>query len=73
MPKAHRTYETRKLASYLQKRGLLTQYKKAKQYLLEDRILTVRFKEKILKEAEFGILGLTSSLECSLYLMESVI
>jgi len=46
MPNVPRIYETQKLASYLKKRGLLSQYKKAKRYLLDGRQLTVRFKEK---------------------------
>jgi hypothetical protein len=38
--------ERREILPYLQARGLLTQYKKAKHYLLEGNTLQTKFKER---------------------------
>jgi|GEM_PF-918557 len=46
MPKIHSIFEKKSVHLYLLKRGLLEQYKKAKRYLLEGRLLSVRFKER---------------------------
>ncbi len=46
MPRPQRIYEKEQILPYLVKRGLLTQYKKAKRYLLEGGTLKVRFKER---------------------------
>lgn len=46
MPRLQGIYENEKVVSYLVKRGLLAQYKKAKEYLLAGEILKVRFKER---------------------------
>jgi len=46
MPKIHHIFEKKSVYPYLLKRGLLEQYKKAKRYLLEGRLLSVRFKER---------------------------
>lgn len=39
-------FEQKDILSYLESRQLVTQYKKAKQYLLQNRIITVKFKER---------------------------
>ena len=49
MPKIHHIFEKKSVYPYLLRRGLLEQYKKAKRYLLEGRLLNVRFKEGNLK------------------------
>ncbi len=46
MPKVLRILERKEILPYLQVRGLLNQYKKAKQFLLEGNALQVRFKER---------------------------
>lgn len=46
MPKIQRIYEKKSILPYLVNRGLLQQYKKAKQYLLDGNLLQVRFKER---------------------------
>lgn len=46
MSKIHRIFEKKSVYPYLLKRGLLDQYKKAKRYLLDGRLLSVRFKER---------------------------
>lgn len=46
MPEVPRIVESKKVMTYLKKRGLLAQYKKAKRYLLDGRTLTVKFGEK---------------------------
>jgi hypothetical protein len=46
MPEVSRIFEKKNILPYLQKRGLLEQYKKAKRYLLEGNAVQVRFKER---------------------------
>ena len=46
MPFVHQILEKKHILSYLVKRGLLDQYKKAKRYLLEGGTPKVRFKER---------------------------
>ena len=46
MPLVYQILEKKHILSYLVKRGLLDQYKKAKRYLLEGETLKVRFKER---------------------------
>jgi plasmid maintenance system killer protein len=46
MPKVPQIYEQKKVFTYLRKRGLLEQYKKAKNYLLLGETLKVKFKER---------------------------
>lgn len=46
MPRIQKIYEEKSVLPYLLKRGLLRQYQKAKQYLLEGHFLQVRFKER---------------------------
>lgn len=49
MSKIHHIFEKKSVYPYLLKRGLLDQYKKAKCYLLDGRLLSVRFKESSFK------------------------
>jgi hypothetical protein len=46
MPRPRQIFEEKKVLPYLVKRGLLTQYKKAKLYLLSGNILQTKFKER---------------------------
>lgn len=46
MSKIQKIFEEKTVLPYLQKRGLLNQYKKAKQLLLEGHLLSTRFKER---------------------------
>ena len=46
MPKVLNIFERKEILPYLQTRGLLKQYKKAKQFLLDGNALQVKFKEK---------------------------
>lgn len=46
MSKVKNIFEKKEVLSYLQKRDLLIQYKKAKEYLLAGNLLQVRFKER---------------------------
>ncbi len=46
MSKVREIFETKDIFKFLESRNLVKQYKKAKSYLLEGRILTVRFKER---------------------------
>ncbi len=46
MPKIQRILEKREIFPYLKERRLLEQYKKVKRYLLEGRLLQVRFQRK---------------------------
>jgi hypothetical protein len=46
MPEIPQIFEKKDVLPYLQKRGLLEQYKKAKRYLLEGNAVQVRFKER---------------------------
>lgn len=46
MPKIYRIFERKEILPYLEARGLLNQYKKAKQYLLNGNVIQVRFKER---------------------------
>lgn len=46
MPKLNNIFEKKEIFDYLQKRNLLIQYKKAKQYLLSGSVLQVKFKER---------------------------
>ena len=46
MKKIQRILERKEIFKYLQKRGLLKQYKKAKQFLLQGNTLQVKFKER---------------------------
>lgn len=46
MMKVRLILETKDVVQFLKSRNLLKQYKKAKRYLLEERILTVRFRER---------------------------
>lgn len=46
MPRVHQIFEQKEIPSYLEARGLLKQYLKAKRYLLTGNILQVKFKER---------------------------
>jgi hypothetical protein len=46
MPKIQQIFERKEIIPYLESRGLLKQYKKAKDYLLSGNALQVRFKER---------------------------
>ena len=46
MPKVFEIYERKEIIPYLQLRGLMKQYKKAKEYLLSGDTLKVKFKER---------------------------
>lgn len=46
MKKVQFIYEKKDILQFLKIRGLLGQYKKAKQYLLSENILQVKFKER---------------------------
>lgn len=46
MPKIQRIFERKEIMPYLEARGLLNQYKKAKTYLLHGNALQVIFKER---------------------------
>ncbi len=46
MPEVPKIFEKKDVLPYLQKRGILEQYKKAKRYLLEGNAVQVRFKER---------------------------
>ncbi len=46
MTRIKRIFETKEVEKFLKSRNLLKQYKKAKRYLLEERLLTVRFGER---------------------------
>lgn len=46
MPKVLNIFERKAILPYLQARGLLKQYKKAKQFLLDGNVLQVKFKER---------------------------
>jgi hypothetical protein len=46
MPRVHRIFERKEIVAYLETRGLLKQYLKAKQYLLKGNTLQVKFKER---------------------------
>ena len=46
MPKVQAIFERKDILLYLETRGLLQQYKKAKQFLLQGSLLQVRFKER---------------------------
>jgi plasmid maintenance system killer protein len=46
MPEILQIFEKKNILSFLRARGLLKQYKKAKQFLLEQNLLQVKFKEK---------------------------
>ncbi|MFA5793171.1 MAG: hypothetical protein WC897_04880 [Candidatus Gracilibacteria bacterium] len=46
MPEVSKIFEKKNILLYLQNRGLLEQYKKAKRYLLEGSAVQVRFKER---------------------------
>ena len=44
MKQINQILETKDVVKFLQSRNLLSQYKKAKLYLLQERVLTVRFR-----------------------------
>jgi len=46
MPVPRDIFESKEVAEYLEKRNLVSQYKKAKKYLLSGSIAQVRFKER---------------------------
>lgn len=46
MPKIQGIFERKEVLPYLEARGLLNQYKKAKRYLLGGNVLQVKFKER---------------------------
>ncbi len=46
MIEGSKIFEKKDVLPYLEKRGLLEQYKKAKRYLLEGNAIQVRFKER---------------------------
>lgn len=46
MPKIQHIFERKEIYEYLFKRGLLKQYKKAKNYLLQGNQLQSKFKER---------------------------
>lgn len=46
MLRVQRILELRKVLPYLESRGLLKQYRKAKTYLLDGNFLQVKFKER---------------------------
>lgn len=46
MPKVHQIFEQKEIFSYLESRGLVKQYQKAKQYLISGGTLQVKFKER---------------------------
>ncbi len=46
MPPVHQILEQKEIPSYLEDRGLLNQYLKAKRYLLAGNTLQVKFKER---------------------------
>lgn len=46
MPKIQHIFERKEIVVYLEARGLLKQYKKAKEYLLKGNSLQVKFKER---------------------------
>lgn len=46
MLKIQQILERKEILPYLQARGLLNQYRKAKQYLLDGNTLQVKFKER---------------------------
>lgn len=46
MPKVQQIFERKEVVPYLEARGLLKQYLKAKRYLLMGNLLQVRFKER---------------------------
>lgn len=46
MPRVQHILELKKVLPYLESRGLLKQYKKAKTYLLDGHFLQVEFKER---------------------------
>lgn len=46
MPRIQHILEKKEVLEYLQVRGLIKQYKKAKEYLLNGNILQTKFKER---------------------------
>ncbi len=46
MPKIQSILELKKIESYLKARQLLSQYKKAKYFLIQGNLLRVKFKER---------------------------
>lgn len=46
MPPIHCIFERKEILPYLESRGLLKQYKKAKNYMLQGNVLSVKFKER---------------------------
>ncbi len=46
MPKVYSIFERKEVLPYLEVRGLLKQYKKAKQFLLQGNMIQVKFKER---------------------------
>lgn len=46
MPKVQHIFERKEILAYLTARGLLRQYKKAKNFLLQNHALHVKFKER---------------------------
>lgn len=46
MPKIHSIFERKEILPYLTTRGILKQYTKAKQFLLRQNTLQVKFKER---------------------------
>ena len=46
MPQIHQILERKEILPYLESRGLISQYKKVKQYLLAGRSLQTKFKER---------------------------
>ena len=46
MKKIQKILEKKEILPYLQKRNLLKQYKKAKQYLLQGNTIQIKFKER---------------------------
>lgn len=46
MKKIQNIFEKKEILPFLKARGLLSQYKKAKQYLLTNNLLQIKFKER---------------------------
>lgn len=46
MPKVYYIFERKEILPYLEVRGLLKQYRKAKQFLLKGNTLQIKFKER---------------------------
>lgn len=46
MPHIHQIFELKNILPYLKARGLIKQYKKAKEYLLKQNTIQVKFKER---------------------------